>query len=267
MALKLVFPGGEHPQVMLGPGVARVGSDPGANIVLSEPGVLPQHGQLHVSATGVMLEVPHGTRVEVNGRRVDGLIALRPGDNVTFDHVLARLAVFDAVSHAGDAGPAAPRAAANDDPGATTVRAVLPMFVLRGVTGGAFGRSYALERPLTVGRSPECDIHVDHPGLSRLHARLVPTDDGVLVEDLDSTNGIFVNDRRVRRHVLRIGDEIGFDTVRFRLAGSGACPAGAVHPARAPAAPPVQVRRRWAAPVAIGGMLVALASVGAGYLL
>ncbi len=45
-----------------------------------------------------MLEVPHGTTVSVNGRHVDGLIALRPGDSVTFDHVLARLASLEAVA-------------------------------------------------------------------------------------------------------------------------------------------------------------------------
>ena len=38
--MKLVFPGGEHPQVLLGPGVNRIGSDPHANIVLDRPGVL-----------------------------------------------------------------------------------------------------------------------------------------------------------------------------------------------------------------------------------
>src|SRR5688500_2805664 len=130
--MKLVFPGGEHPQVLLGPGVNRVGSDPRSNIVLDTPGVLPQHCQLHVSATGVMLEVPVGTTVSVNGRHVDGLIALRPGDTVTFDHVLARLAAVDTVSaRAGDAAAASgyPRAA-NDDPGVTAVRQVIPMYVL-----------------------------------------------------------------------------------------------------------------------------------------
>ena len=175
--MKLVFPGGEHPQVLLGPGVNRVGSDPQANIVLDKPGVLPQHCQLHVSATGVMLEVPHGTTVSVNGRHVDGLIALRPGDSVTFDHVLARLASLDAVgSPRGRTAALAgfPRAA-NDDPGVTAVRQVMPMYVLRGVTGGAFGRSYPVQGPLTIGRSPECDIRINDPGLSRVHARLVPT--------------------------------------------------------------------------------------------
>ena len=221
--MKLVFPGGEHPQVLLGPGVNRVGSDPQATIVLDEPGVLPQHCQLHVSASGVMLEVPLGTTVSVNGRGVDGLIALRPGDSVTFEHVVARLAAVDAVGLRGAerATSELPRAA-NDDPGVTAVRPVMPMYVLRGVTGGAFGRSYPLQGAVTLGRSPECALHINDLGLSRLHARLVPAEDGVQIEDLNSTNGCFINDRRVMRETARIGDEIGFDKLRFRLVGSGA---------------------------------------------
>ena len=263
MSMKLVFPGGDHPHVLLGPGVSRVGSDPQAHIVLDTPGVRPQHCQLHVGATGVMLEVPHGTPVGVNGRCVDGLIALRPGDSVTFDRVLARLASLDSVAAQGPAGDAGRVRA---DPGATTVRAVMPMYVLRGVTGGAFGRSYALERPQTIGRAPECDIRVNDPGLSRVHARLVPGDDGVEIEDLESTNGSFVNERRIARYKARIGDEIGFDTVRFRLTGSGACSTGnrVATPASAP--PPSPARGLRVGFVAIGTAFVALAALGAHYL-
>jgi pSer/pThr/pTyr-binding forkhead associated (FHA) protein len=220
--MKLVFPGGEHPQVLLGPGVNRVGSDPQSNIVLDTPGVLPQHCQLHVNATGVMLEVPAGTVVSVNGRHVDGLIALRPGDSVTFDHVLARLAAVDTIAPRGAQNGTAvgyPHAA-NDDPGVTAVRQAMPMYVLRGLTGGAFGRSYPLQGPVTIGRSPECDIHINDLGLSRVHARLVPGEDGVQVEDLGSANGTFVNDRRVGKERARKGDEIGFDKLRFRLSGA-----------------------------------------------
>lgn len=219
--MKLVFPGGEHPQVLLGPGVNRIGSDPQSNIVLDKPGVLPQHCQLHVSDSGVMLEVPQGTTVSVNGRRVDGLIALRPGDSVTFDHVLARLASVEKTGASQAEGGATFPRAANDDPGVTAVRNTLPMYVLRGVTGGAFGRSYPVQGAATIGRSPECDIQINDPGLSRVHARLIPTEDGVQIEDVGSTNGTFINDRRVMRETARIGDEIGFDKLRFRLVGAG----------------------------------------------
>jgi len=124
--MKLVFPGGEHPQVLLGPGVNRIGSDPHANIVLDQPGVLPQHCQLHVTPSGVMLDVPHGTTVSVNGRQVDGLIALRPGDSVAFDRVEARLASMESAAAVRHRVAGRMPDSANDDPGATAVRPVLP---------------------------------------------------------------------------------------------------------------------------------------------
>lgn len=220
--MKLVFPGGEHPQVLLGPGVNRVGSDPLATVVLDRPGVQPQHCLLHVSGAGVMLEVPQSAEVCVNGRPVDGLISLRPGDAVAFHGVYARLAAIE---------PAAPvrklsdpwhdPSSANDDPGVTAVRPVVPRFVLRGTAGRAFGRSIPLPGTLTVGRGPECTLRLDEPGLSRAHARLLATEHGVQVEDIGSANGTFINGKRVLRGEAKVGDEIGFDTMRFQVLGSG----------------------------------------------
>jgi pSer/pThr/pTyr-binding forkhead associated (FHA) protein len=89
--------------------------------------------------------------------------------------------------------------------------------VLRGVTGAVFGRSYHLLAPTTVGRAPECDICLTNSGISRLHARLRPLDYGVEVEDLKSTNGSFLNGQRIGVGIARIGDEIAFDQLRFRV--------------------------------------------------
>ena len=226
--MKLVFPGGEHPQVLLGQGINRVGSDPQANIVLDRPGVLPQHCQLHVTKQGVMLSVASGTAVSVNGRPVDGLIRLRPGDSVGFDRVQARLASLEPFTVAAPDVPTGfARPAANDDPGATAVRPVLPRFSLRVLSGSAAGRSYPLVGPVTVGRSAECEVQLSDDGLSRRHARMGPAADGVRLEDLGSSNGTRVNGEPVLRAVLRAGDEVGFDTVRFRLVETGAV--GPVH--------------------------------------
>jgi pSer/pThr/pTyr-binding forkhead associated (FHA) protein len=219
--MKLVFPGGEHPQVLLGPGINRIGSDPGATIVIDRPGVRPQHCELHVTAHGVMLQVPAGTTVSVNGRAVAGLIALRPGDSVSFDRIQARLASIDAPSPSHHQHEGTLPAPANDDPGATAVRPVLPKYVLRGVSGEGFGRSYPLVGPTLVGRSDECTLHLDEVGLSRQHARLVPTNEGLQIEDLGSTNGSFLNGRRIQRALAGHGDEVGFDTLRFRLIAPG----------------------------------------------
>lgn len=254
--MKLVFPGGEHPQVLLGQGVNRVGSDPDATIVINRPGVLPQHCQLHVTAHGVMLEVPPGTSVSVNGRQVAGLISLRPGDNVAFDQVQARLAAMESVGaalHHVVPSASMPRPA-NDDPGVTAVRPVLPKYVLRGVSGTVFGRNIPLLATTTIGRSQECNLQIDESGLSRMHARVMPTGGGVQLEDLGSTNGTYINDKRVVRGMAKVGDEIGFDTVRFRLTASNQAEPT---PEDVPE-PPRARRRRWLVPTLLVAALLSV---------
>jgi two-component system, NtrC family, response regulator AtoC len=63
-------------------------------------------------------------------------------------------------------------------------------------------------RPLVVGRSSACDLHVDLKQLSRRHAQFVREQDAVEVVDLDSRNGTFVDGERVRRAQLRPGSVI-----------------------------------------------------------
>lgn len=215
--MKLVFPGGEHPQVLLDPGVNRVGSDPQGQVVLDRPGIGPRLCQLHVTAQGVMLDVADGGAVRVNDRPVDGLIALRPGDVVDMDGVVARLASLGAVAPGDGSEHAAVAPAANDDLGATTVRPVVPQFVLRGVGGSVFGRHVPVRGTVTFGRAPECTVAVDDRGLSRLHARLLADDGRLVFEDLGSSNGSFVNGRRVLRTEVGDGDEIAMDSLRFRV--------------------------------------------------
>lgn len=63
-------------------------------------------------------------------------------------------------------------------------------------------------RTLTIGRHPSCEIHIDAPEVSRLHARLVVSDDSCLVEDLQSANGTTVNGTLIRRCHLKSNDDL-----------------------------------------------------------
>jgi pSer/pThr/pTyr-binding forkhead associated (FHA) protein len=61
----------------------------------------------------------------------------------------------------------------------------------------------------TIGRAIRADFMVDVPLVSRLHCRLTATDAGQLeVIDLKSTNGTFVNDRKIQQAVLVSGDRL-----------------------------------------------------------
>jgi len=74
----------------------------------------------------------------------------------------------------------------------------------------------------TCGRDPGCDLALEHPTLSRLHARLELAADGLVwVHDAGSSNGTFVNRSdawvRIKKAVLCIGDRIRFGDVEVPL--------------------------------------------------
>ena len=61
---------------------------------------------------------------------------------------------------------------------------------------------------ITIGRNPTNDIHIDNLGVSKQHAKIIRQDGAYLIEDLNSTNGTFINDKRVARAVLNENAEI-----------------------------------------------------------
>jgi pSer/pThr/pTyr-binding forkhead associated (FHA) protein len=71
-----------------------------------------------------------------------------------------------------------------------------------------------------MGRAPRADFVVDAPLVSRLHCRLTAReeDDVLLIEDLKSTNGTYVNGKKIVKQELREGDQIGVGRVRFEVA-------------------------------------------------
>ena len=75
----------------------------------------------------------------------------------------------------------------------------------------------------TIGRRAYNDIVIDHLGVSGEHAAVVQSPQGLRVEDLQSTNGTYVNDQAVEQQLLRPGDAIGVG--RFRLLVADAEPA------------------------------------------
>ena len=85
----------------------------------------------------------------------------------------------------------------------------------RGVLRGRQG-DYQLTEPVTViGRSRRCDIVLTDPNVSRQHAEIRRQDDGFMLVDLGSTNGIRLNRRDVKQAVLQHGDRIELGTTEF----------------------------------------------------
>ncbi|QIL20155.1 FHA domain-containing protein [Thermomonas sp. HDW16] len=214
MMMKLVFPAGDRPQMLLDQGVYRIGSAADADVALAADGIEPLHCELQVGTQGVQVRVPNGIRVLVNERPVAGLIALRTDD--TLGLASTRIRLLDAAAEAVPAAQPSRNANAGDV-NATMVRPVMPRFALRGLSGEQFGRSFPLHASLNVGRADDAGLRIPLDSISRLHARLTPAGDEVLLEDMGSANGTWLNGKRITRAQAVHGDEIRFDTQRFQL--------------------------------------------------
>jgi predicted component of type VI protein secretion system len=93
-------------------------------------------------------------------------------------------------------------------------------------------REFTADSGLTIGRLPDNVVVVDNPAVSGRHARVVREGDQVVLEDLSSTNGTFVNGRAVTRHVLQHGDEVLVGKHELVVDRSGAAPSSGWAPRR-----------------------------------
>jgi FHA domain len=81
-------------------------------------------------------------------------------------------------------------------------------------------------RPVTIGRAPDNDLSVDNLAISSYHAKVYFEAGRMVIEDLNSLNGTFVNDLRVERATLHDGDKvhIGKHTIKVDTSGDAPVP-------------------------------------------
>ena len=70
---------------------------------------------------------------------------------------------------------------------------------------------------ISIGRGPDCDIQLRSSSVSRYHAVLRISHDAVILEDMNSTNGCYVNGRRITRQLLKDGDMLQVGAVPLRF--------------------------------------------------
>lgn len=73
---------------------------------------------------------------------------------------------------------------------------------------------------VSIGRNPKNDIHIDNPAVSSSHAIIRKVMSTYYMEDLGSTNGTFVNEKKITKYELLDGDEviIGKHSLEFHFA-------------------------------------------------
>ena len=86
------------------------------------------------------------------------------------------------------------------------------------IYGHDLGKKYNLDRDsFIIGRSSGADIRLEQEAVSRNHCKLVNTGDSVIVRDLGSTNGTYVNDQLVDEYRLRDGDLLKIGRCIFKF--------------------------------------------------
>ena len=98
--------------------------------------------------------------------------------------------------------------------------------------------TFVLARRTRIGRAPGCELQIDSQSVSRNHAMILKSARELIVEDLNSTNGVQVNGRKVTRHLLTDGDVLTVGEIQFRCVLKFRAPEEEADPARPAQAPP-----------------------------
>lgn len=123
------------------------------------------------------------------------------------------------------------------------------MWALRVLNGASAGKIFNLKSGKNLlGRSPHCDIHIPSNGISKEHCEVHVYPDKIVIADLKSSNGTFLNGVRIQSATMRLGDKMGTHDVIFDIV-----------PAQSPAVrsmQPAQVAQYQQNPLAVsqGGM-------------
>lgn len=87
------------------------------------------------------------------------------------------------------------------------------------IRGPGVGKKYSLQKDLLLGRSPDCDVYISDLNISRHHARIRQINKELILEDLGSGNGTFVNNQPIIRYRLKHLDvfDIGGSSFRYEM--------------------------------------------------
>ena len=81
--------------------------------------------------------------------------------------------------------------------------------------------TFGNKNELTIGRDDKSDIKIDGLQISNRHARLLQTNSGIVVEDLNSTNGVYVNGSRISRQAITPEDAVQIGSFQIKIDPAG----------------------------------------------
>jgi pSer/pThr/pTyr-binding forkhead associated (FHA) protein len=191
----------------LAAGELTIGRDADRQLIIPSASVSRKHARVIMNGgQPVIVDEGSSNGVVVDGVRISAPTPIGPLSRI--DLAEFRLTVVDMDQPAAAAGPVATS-------GTDSIRLI-------GEGGPYDGRVFEVPMtPCTVGRALDNEIVFDDPSLSRKHARLSREGPGrIVLEDLGSSNGSYVNGRKMSRGAAGAGDTIQFGDLSFRVEGA-----------------------------------------------
>lgn len=210
--MRLSFGNGEHADFIMDEGTVSLGHAADNTFVLNARDVGAHHARVVVDARGAILEVLDPlARTHVNARPVREKALLRSGDVVCVGQATIALK-----ANRDDQIEMAPPESGVDDAAA----APLARVVLRGVSGGHYGKTIGVQRQLRIGSRLDNGLVLDDPGVAARHATVEHVGRSIHLRCAPGCE-VLVNGVRVRSAVLHSGDQIAFERSHFLVEAAG----------------------------------------------
>ncbi len=204
--LKIQFKDGRaDPIPLIEPG-KTVGKGDANDIVIDEDGVNGFHADLKVEGAQVTITDINSTNgTLVNGEKITGPMPLGAGDIIVIQGVELEI-IEDDESVQGKTLVLS---------GTALMELGTGSWSLVADSGPEKGQVIPIMDRVEIGRALECDISILEPALSRKHAELELVGDDLVLRDLGSVNGTYVNGEKIDEVKLKDGDRMQFDKIHF----------------------------------------------------
>ncbi len=203
--LKIQFRDGRSDAVVLESPGKTIGKGEANDIVIDADGVNGFHADVRVEGDSVSItDVKTKTGTLVNGARIMETTPLSVGDVINIGGV-----ELEVVEDAAESKTLVLS-------GTALLEAGAGCWSLVADSGPEKGQVIPVTDRIEIGRALECDISILEPALSRKHAEVEPLGPNLVLRDLGSVNGTYVNAEKIEDEVtLKDSDVVQFGKIRF----------------------------------------------------